>query len=67
MWDAMKENRSVFVSSTEEGIKKVKIGNYAYLLESTQIEYITQRDCTLIGVGGQLDSKHYAFGTPQST
>lgn len=62
----MKENRSVFVSNTAEGIAKVKRESYAYLMESTQIDYITQRDCDLIGVGGQLDSKYYGFGTPQS-
>ena len=62
----MNANKSVFVNSTAVAINRVKEGNYAFLLESTQNEYITQRNCDLIGVGGQLDSKHYGFGTPQS-
>jgi len=56
---------SVFVNSTKEGIDKVAEGDYAYLLESTMNEYITQRDCTLMQVGGLLDSKGYGIGTPR--
>lgn len=56
---------SVFVNSTKEGIERVKQGDYAYLLESTMNEYIAQRDCDLMQVGGLLDSKGYGIGTPQ--
>lgn len=67
MWNFMESNKSpsVFVNSTKEGIQRVKEGKYAYLLESTMNEYITQRHCTLMRVGGLLDSKGYGIGTPR--
>lgn len=56
---------SVFVNNTKQGIERVMKGKYAYLLESTMNEYITQRNCDLMQVGGLLDSKGYGIGTPQ--
>lgn len=32
-------------------------GNYAFLMESTSIEYTIERNCDLTQVGGMLDSK----------
>ncbi len=55
----MKTNPSVFVNSTESGIRRVKEGDYAFLLESTMNEYARQRDCDLMQVDGLLDSKGY--------
>ena len=52
------------MSNTSEGIARVKRGNYAYLIESTMNEYVRQRDCDLMQVGGLLDSKGYGIGTP---
>ena len=59
----MSSNPSVFVRSTEEGIARVKEGGYAYLVESTTNDYVRERDCELIQVGGLLDSKGYGIGT----
>ena len=64
MWNFMRNNPDVFVKSTDEGIKKVKQGGYAYLLESVSNDYMRQRDCELMQVGGLLDSKGYGIGTP---
>jgi glutamate receptor, ionotropic, invertebrate len=58
-------NPSVFINSTNEGIERVRRGQYAFLLESRMIEYITQRSCDLMQVGGLLDSKGYGIGTPR--
>ena len=55
----------VFENSTTDGLERVKQGGYAFLLESTMNEYFTQRDCTLMQVGGLLDSKGYGIGTPR--
>ena len=63
----MSNNPDVFVKSTEEGIAKVKKEAYAYLVESTTNEYMRQRDCELMQVGGLLDSKGYGIGTPTGT
>ncbi|KAK5640359.1 hypothetical protein RI129_011170 [Pyrocoelia pectoralis] len=68
MWRIM-ENRlpSVFVSTYEEGIQKVLEGNYAFLMESTMIDYAVQRDCNLTQIGGLLDSKGYGIATPKGS
>lgn len=55
---------SVFVSTYEEGIQRVLDGNYAFLMESTTLDYIVQRDCNLTQIGGLLDTKGYGIATP---
>lgn len=41
-------------------------GDFAFLMESSQIEYITQQNCNLTQVGGLLDSKGYGIAFPVS-
>lgn len=55
---------SVFVNDNSLGIDRVKKGNYAFLMESTSIEYEVQRHCDLQQIGGQLDQKGYGIATP---
>ncbi|CAG9799702.1 unnamed protein product [Chironomus riparius] len=43
---------SVFVHTYEEGIRRVLEGNYAFLMESTMLDYERQRDCNLTQIGG---------------
>ena len=57
----MRSNPDVFVKSTDEGIKKVKQGGYAYLLESITNEYLRQRDCELMQVGGLYVSLYKGY------
>ncbi|XP_044759059.1 glutamate receptor ionotropic, kainate 2 isoform X6 [Coccinella septempunctata] len=68
MWRFM-ENRkpSVFVSTYEDGIQRVLKGNYAFLMESTMLDYVVQRDCNLTQIGGLLDSKGYGIATPMGS
>ena len=49
----------VFVNSSREGIARVKSGGYAYMMESSMLEYYLERDCDLQSIGGLLDSKVY--------
>ena len=64
MWSFMENQEpSVFARSSKEGIDRVSIGNYAFLMESTMIDYTIQRYCDLMQVGGLLDSKGYGIGT----
>ncbi|XP_042896248.1 glutamate receptor ionotropic, kainate 2-like [Parasteatoda tepidariorum] len=56
-----KHHAEVMVKSNDEGIRKVKEGNYAYLMEVTSIEYKTERECNLTQVGSPLDSKSYGI------
>ena len=43
MWKYMESTRpSVFVKNYEEGIRTVKQGGYAFLMESTVLDYVVQ-------------------------
>lgn len=69
MWAAMESSEpSVFVSNNAEGEERVVKGNrmYAFLMESTSIEYIVERNCNLTQIGGLLDSKGYGIAMPVS-
>ena len=64
MWRFMKDNpANSFSNSYEEGRQKVLKGDYAFLMESTMIDYMVQRDCNLVQIGGLLDSKGYGIAT----
>ncbi len=65
MWEFMNSRRqSVIVKSVEEGIHRVLTSDYAFLMESTAIEFVTQRNCNLTMIGSLIDSKAYGVGTP---
>lgn len=43
MWKYMESAQpTVFVKNYEQGIKRVKKGNYAFLMESTVLDYVVQ-------------------------
>lgn len=65
MWEFMNSRRqSVMVKNVEEGIQRVLTSDYAFLMESTTIEFVTQRNCNLTQIGGLIDSRAYGVGTP---
>ncbi|KAG8199188.1 hypothetical protein JTE90_016016 [Oedothorax gibbosus] len=63
MWNFMNSNPSVFMSNNDKGVQRVMQGDYAYLMESASIEYITERNCNLTQIGSLLDSKGYGIAT----
>ncbi|CAH2100667.1 unnamed protein product [Euphydryas editha] len=64
MWQHMSTaNPPALVSSYEEGVRRVLMGNYAFLMESTMLDHRVQRDCNLTQIGGLLDSKGYGIAT----
>lgn len=66
MWRFMESRKStVLVPTYEDGVQKVLEGNYAFLMESTMLDYNVQRDCNLTQIGGLLDSKGYGIATPK--
>ncbi|XP_076044322.1 glutamate receptor ionotropic, kainate 2-like [Oratosquilla oratoria] len=70
MWNTMKSTTpSVFVKRNKDGVERVlkEDGLYAYLMESTSIEYVVERECDLTQVGGLLDSKSYGIALPQGS
>uniref|UniRef100_A0A1I8ARD8 Glutamate receptor n=1 Tax=Steinernema glaseri TaxID=37863 RepID=A0A1I8ARD8_9BILA len=68
MWSIMESSSpTVFVNSSREGIARVKAGNYAYMMESSMLEYYIERDCELQSIGGLLDSKGYGIALPKGS
>ena len=65
IWRFMESRPNVFVATYEEGVARVHEGNYAFLMESTMIDFMVQRDCNLTQIGGLLDSKGYGIATPK--
>ncbi|CAG5093934.1 Similar to GRIK2: Glutamate receptor ionotropic, partial [Cotesia congregata] len=70
MWETMMDAKpSVFVGSNDEGVDRVLKGKYlyAFLMESTAIEYNVLRDCNLMQVGSLLDNKGYGIALPPNS
>lgn len=68
MWAFMSSRKNTaLVKNNREGIQRVLTTDYALLMESTSIEYISQRNCNLTQIGGLIDSKGYGVGTPIGT
>ncbi|KAH8323007.1 hypothetical protein KR074_002938, partial [Drosophila pseudoananassae] len=61
MYEFMRDNPQFMTMSNQEGVDRVENSNYAFLMESTTIEYITERRCTLTQVGPLLDEKGYGI------
>ncbi|AWO99750.1 putative glutamate receptor ionotropic kainate 1 [Scophthalmus maximus] len=65
MWAFMSSRKNTaLVKNNKDGITRVLTTDYAMLMESTSIEYISQRNCNLTQIGGLIDSKGYGVGTP---
>ena len=64
----MDQDENNFVKSNREGIDRVSKdnGNYAFLMESSSVEFIIERKCELTMVGGLLDTKGYGIALPPS-
>ncbi|XP_053945127.1 glutamate receptor ionotropic, kainate 2 isoform X1 [Anastrepha ludens] len=61
MYEFMSEHPEYMTSTNAEGVDRVENDNYAFLMESTTIEYITERRCSLTQVGSLLDEKGYGI------
>ncbi|XP_033217368.1 glutamate receptor ionotropic, kainate 2-like isoform X2 [Belonocnema kinseyi] len=57
----MNDAKNCLTSSNEEGVEKVKTEDFAFFMESSTIEYETERDCSLTKIGPQLDEKGYGI------
>lgn len=64
MFNTMESNQEVYIDKIEDAIERVRKGGYAYLAESSTIEYLVQRKCDLYQVGTWLDNKGYGIATP---
>lgn len=65
MWAFMSSKPSTsLVKSIEDGVQRVLKSDYALIMESSTIDYVTRHNCNLTQVGGLIDSKGYGIGTP---
>ena len=64
----MEQDNKNFVDSNAAGVARVQKedGRYAFLMESTSVEYIVERHCELTQIGSLLDSKGYGIALPPS-
>lgn len=62
----MNQNPSLLTSTNDEGVERVLTENYAFLMESTSIEYNVARICNLTQIGGLLDEKGYGIAMRKS-
>ena len=61
MYDYMSQNPELMTSTNDAGVAKASAGRYAFLMESSTIEYTTQRNCDVVQVGNKLDEKGYGI------
>lgn len=67
MNDFLTKNPHLLTETNQEGVENVKKNNrYAFLMESTSIEYNTMRECNLAKVGQTLDEKGYGIAMRKS-
>ncbi|XP_067000033.2 glutamate receptor ionotropic, kainate 2-like [Anabrus simplex] len=61
MYQYMVTTPGVLTVDNDEGLEKVKNENYAFFMESSSIEYFTERNCDVQQYGGLLDNKGYGI------
>lgn len=61
IWEHMETHPDEMTSENPKGVEKADQENYAFLMESTSIEYTIERFCNLTQVGGLLDNKGYGI------
>ena len=68
MWSYMDQTAGVWSKSNQEGVERVlkEDGMYAFMMESTVVDYVVERQCELTQGGGLLDNKGYGIGLPPS-
>ncbi|CAH0586967.1 unnamed protein product [Chrysodeixis includens] len=69
MYQYMEDHPEYQTATNDEGLQRVKSDNenYAFLMESTSIEYMVERNCDVAQVGGLLDSKGYGIAMKKNS
>lgn len=69
MYKYMDSHPEYQTATNDEGLARVKSDkeNYAFLMESTSIEYMVERNCDVAQVGGLLDSKGYGIAMKKNS
>ncbi|KAL7740685.1 hypothetical protein ACLKA6_000052 [Drosophila palustris] len=66
-WNKMLSAKpDAFTKNNEEGVDRVKLnkGKYAFLMETTSLQYYTERNCELTQIGESFGEKHYGIAVP---
>lgn len=68
MYEYMTRHEHLLTKDNKEGLEKVlnKNENYAFLMESSTIQYHTERICNITQIGDLIDDKNYAIGMRKS-
>ncbi|XP_041979927.1 glutamate receptor ionotropic, kainate 3-like isoform X2 [Aricia agestis] len=69
MYRYLDSHPELWTKTNDEGLMRVKSDkeNYAFLMESTSIEYVVERNCDVAQVGGLLDSKGYGIAMKKNS
>nr|XP_037875496.1 glutamate receptor ionotropic, kainate 2 isoform X2 [Bombyx mori] len=69
MYHYMDEHPEYQTATNDQGLERVKSENenYAFLMESTSIEYMVERNCDVAQVGGLLDNKGYGIAMKKNS
>lgn len=62
MFTYMENNPQLMTHGNDEGLARALNENYAYLMESSSIQYIIERECNVTQIGDLLDDKNYGIG-----
>ena len=61
------EGRAQLVSNVDEGLQRVRDGDYAFIAEGLSAKYVVnRRPCDLVTVGEQFGTRSYGFAVPKS-
>lgn len=68
MYRYMERHPELQPTDNDVGVKMAvdKKNDYAFLMESSSIEYVIERNCDVTQIGGQLDDKGYGIAMKKS-
>lgn len=66
MYNYMEAHSDLLTNDNVQGLEWAKTKNYAFLMESSSIEYIIERNCDVTQIGGLLDDKGYGIAMRKS-
>lgn len=68
MYEYMERHPELMPSDNDVGVEKAcaEEEDYAFLMESSSIEYQTERHCEITQIGGLLDDKGYGIAMKKS-
>lgn len=61
MYNYMSQHPELLTKDNAQGLEWAKTQNYAFLMESSSIEYIIERHCDVVQIGDLLDEKGYGI------